>query len=356
VRIAVDGRRLQDRPPGGVGRYVAQLVVRVAAGQEVVVLTDARRDPPTADGIARLARPLAVPRGRGEAPWLHVAASRWLRDWDGLFHGTFNQLPFRCPVPSVVTIHDLSFEHHPEDFTVPARRWFQLQARRAVSRARVVVTPTEVVRRDVIASYGVAPARVLVTPNAADSIFHPRRCSELDAGLASLGLHRPYLVAVGGAPRRGLEVAIGAWRESGAADRGVGLAVIGGDGRRADRPGPTWLGALDDEALATVIAGAEALCYPTRYEGFGLPALEAAASGTPAVCARIPALVEVLGPAAEWCAEPTVPAIAAGLRRLLGSPARRAELAEAALARAAAVPTWDDMGRATLDAYRLAMP
>jgi glycosyltransferase involved in cell wall biosynthesis len=113
---------------------------------------------------------------------------------------------------------------------------------------------------------------------------------------------------------------------------------------------------LPDTEWAAVLAGAEALCYPTRYEGFGMPALEAAASGTPVVCARIGPLPEVLGDAAEWCDSTSVADIAAGLARVLGDGARRAELRTAGLARAAAAPTWEQSAVAVLRAYEIASP
>src|SRR5207302_7925713 len=152
----------------------------------------------------------------------------------------------------------------------------------------------------------------------------------------------------------GLPVAVEAWETSGAREMGVGLVAVGPEAP-PELEGVTWVGPVSDIEWATLLAGAELFCYPTRLEGFGMPALEAAASGTPVVCARIPALEEVLGPAAAWCDRPTVPSIAPVVRELLEQTTRRADLSALSLQRAAAAPGWKDAAGATLRAYREAL-
>lgn len=354
VRVAIDGRRLQDDPLGGVGRYFAGLIPRLAleVEVEVVVLTDARRPPPAVPDVAPFLCPLAAPPRLREAPWLHVTVPRWLRTWDGIFHGTFNALPFISACPSVVTVMDLSFEHHPEDYGRIKQRWFQVQARRAVTRAHRVLVPAGAVRADVVSTYGIDPGKVAVAPIGADPIFSPHAPHEIAAVTGRLGIPSPYVVAIGGARRRALDVAVAAWRRSGAADDGVGLVVVGPEKPAADEAGLSWVGPVADDVWSVLLAGAEAFVYPTRFEGFGMPALEAAASGTPVVCGRVGPLVEVLGDAAEWCDAPTVDGISAGLRRLLGDPARRDALRVAGLARVVEAPGWDVSVAVTLQAYR----
>jgi alpha-1,3-rhamnosyl/mannosyltransferase len=111
-------------------------------------------------------------------------------------------------------------------------------------------------------------------------------------------------------------------------------------------------GPLDDPSWALLLAGAAAFCYPTSYEGFGLPALEAAASGTPVVCAPVGALPEVLGSAAAWCESPTPDPMAAGLASVLEDERRAKDLRDAGLDVARGRTDWEPGVAALIRAYR----
>jgi alpha-1,3-rhamnosyl/mannosyltransferase len=157
---------------------------------------------------------------------------------------------------------------------------------------------------------------------------------------------------MGGAPRRGLPVAIEAWRRV-RTEGGPTLVVLGQPDLPAEE-GVMALGHLDDEAWATLLAGAQALCYPTRYEGFGLPALEAAASGTPVVCARVASLPEVLGDAGCWASAPSAAAIADVLHRVLTDAEWHRDRRAAGLRRAEAATTFRQTAAVLLEAYQQA--
>jgi glycosyltransferase involved in cell wall biosynthesis len=343
VPVAVDGRRLQDRPLGGVGRWLATLLPDLVSRADIVLLTDASR-PPAAfrvpgGGLVAEA-PLWLPARAPEVVWIQVSVPRWLRGFRGLFHGTFNQLPATWHGPAIVSFHDLAPRDHPEDFDgAPVkRRVWTAQFRQAARQAAAVHTDSEYIRQAVLAAYRLHPYQVVVAAPSLDPVFGPDRGDRGRQRAAALGATRDYVVAVGGASRRGLPVAIAAWNLA----RGHGVTadlLVVGQASLPPQPGLVVVGPLPDEDWADVLAGARALCYPTRYEGFGYPALEAAASGVPVVCAPVAALPEVLGDAAEWCPEPAAPSIAAGLERVLGDPARHAQLRAAGLARAAAAPT-----------------
>jgi glycosyltransferase involved in cell wall biosynthesis len=315
-----------------------------------VLLTDARR-PPAPSGLRQVA--LDAPRRAPEAVWLQRSAASWLRSFTGVFHGTFNALPYRLPVPGVATIHDLSFEVHPEGFGLAKRRLFQAQARHAAKVAGCITVPSTFTRGELIQCYGVASERVVVTPWGVEPRFGPSR-SEAAAELRGrLGVHGRYVVAMGGAPRRGLDVAVGAFRQVRASEPDVALVVVGHE-RPPPGAGVVHAGAVTDDEWAGLLGGAAAFCYPTRYEGFGVPALEGIASGTPVVCARRGSLPEVVQDAAEWCDEVTEDAFAAGLRRVLSDRDRARELRAAGLERARRHPTWDDAAEGTVRAYRAA--
>lgn len=355
VLVAIDGRRLQDRPLGGVGRWLATLLPHLAVGADVVLLTDAGRRPAgfrlPGGGVVAEA-PLWLPAQAPEVVWIQVSVPRWLRGFRGLFHGTFNQLPARWHGPAIVSFHDLAPRDHPEDFDgAPVkRRVWTAQFRQAARQAAAVHTDSEYIRQAVLAAYGLHPYQVVVAAPSVDPVFRPERGERGRQRAAALGLGPDYVVAVGGASRRGLPIAVAAWNL--ARGRGVtaDLLVVGKE-TVPRQPGLVAAGPLPDEDWADLLAGARSLCYPTRYEGFGYPALEAAASGVPVVCAPVAALPEVLGDAAEWCPEATAPSIAAGLQRVLADPARRAELRAAGLARTAGAPTAADAARTLLSLY-----
>jgi glycosyltransferase involved in cell wall biosynthesis len=144
-------------------------------------------------------------------------------------------------------------------------------------------------------------------------------------------------------------VAVEAWQLLRSSGIDVTLAVVGG-GTVPAQPGIVSTGRLDDQTWAALLAGAQAFCYPTRYEGFGLPALESIASGTPVVCAPVGPLPEILGAAAEWSPTPTNAAMVASLRHLLcdrqhAAHERRRGFEQATLF------TWEAAAAALLRAY-----
>ncbi|MGH9125517.1 MAG: glycosyltransferase family 4 protein [Acidimicrobiales bacterium] len=356
--VAIDARRLQEAPLGGVGRWLANVLPYLGAQADVVLLTDAGR--PRAGGGSGLGgatlpeAPLWLPRACPEVVWIQFSVARWLRGFRGVFHGTFNQLPVAWSGPMVVTIHDLATRDHPEDFAGnEVKRWvWNAQIGRAAKQAAAIHTPSEFVRQRVIATYGLHPDQVVVIPHAVDPVFTPARCPEGRARAAALGVSGSYVVALGGARRRGLSVAVDAWakaREEGAEEA---LVVVGSE-VPSSRAGVFYAGRVADHEWAQLLAGANAFVYPTRYEGFGMPALEAAASGVPVVAARVAALPEVLGDAAQWCPAPTVEAVAAGLLALLAQPTRHEALRQAGLARATGGITWPVAAARLLDLYRL---
>ena len=244
-------------------------------------------------------------------------------------------LPFRSPCPVVVTIHDLSFEHG-----LMGRRdrlVFERVVPRAAREAARVLTVSERTRRDLVEHYGIPPERIVVTPNGVDPAFHP---ATQDVPAA-----RTYALAVGAIQeRKNQRAALAAAREA-----GLELVVVGPvkDERvaaelRAD--GARLEGYVEVERLAELYRGAACLVQSSRYEGFGLPVVEAMASGTPVVTVPDPALVEVAGDAAVVV---PVGELAAGIRRALKE---RDSLAAAGLVRARAF-TWEAAARATVTAY-----
>lgn len=351
MRVAVDARWMQRPPLGGVGRTLSNLVPLIAERVELVLLTDDRQ-PAVNAGVEEHA--LSVPPPGHAAVWLQWSVPRWLaKNSVDLFHCTWYGLPFRQPAPMVVTIHDLTFEHHPEWFGTGKRVVYRAQARHAARTARSVLTVSEYVRADIEGTYGVPSKRIYVAAPAIDPIFAPERRDS--NRLKRLGISSPYLVALGGAPRRNLQSAVEAWRQVRRERPEINLVVAGPPQPVPVEPGLVVTPSIGDEDWSAVLAGAEALVYPTMDEGFGMPALEAVASGTPVICAPVGSLPEVLKDAALWSRTTEWEAIAEALKRLLSDRALRENLRNAGRAVAATAASWGQAANTTVAAYRAAL-
>ena len=357
MRLALDGRVLQSRPIGGIGRIVRAVLPELGAAgvAGIDLLVDDRLAPPDLPSLSGIeVHSLRAPlSGRGVA-WLELAAPRWLagpgreRGVD-VFHCPFYGLPRRQPVPMVVSIYDTTFLGR-ASWVGPARRGvMRMQSRVAARTAATIITGSETVAGAISHQLRVDPSRIVVAAPGPDAVF-------LAAGQRETQGERAYVAALGGTRRRNLPVAIKAWHKVRSAWPDLGLLVLGttkaAEGRGAESAGAAVTGPLDDAELARLLSGAVAFLYPTTYEGVGLPALEAMAAGTPVVCAPVGALPEVIGDAAEWCARPTVEDTAAALRRVLEDPGRRAGLARAGRCRAGARPGPAAMAAVWADAYR----
>jgi glycosyltransferase involved in cell wall biosynthesis len=247
-----------------------------------------------------------------------------------------------------VTIHDLSFERDPKLMRRRDRFFFRTMVPRSVRRADRVIAVSSRTKQDLIDQYGVEGHKIAVIPNGVDDAFSPD-------GPARDG--PPYLLFVGALQaRKDPLVAIQALS---LADSNLGLVLVGPDkgaaaeARRAvARLGLNgrveFSGHVEKPALAALYRGARALVFPSRYEGFGLPVLEAMASGTPVVATTAGAIPEVAGDAAVLVDPGDPIALAGGIERAL---ADRERLSRAGLERAR-LYSWTESARRTLAVYR----
>jgi glycosyltransferase involved in cell wall biosynthesis len=347
ISVALDARCLQDQPLGGVGRSTRALVDAVRDHVDLELLTDARKAPLDTDLPQRALRSRA---GATKAAWLQLALPRALRGFDGIFHCPWYGLPFRQPVPMVVTIYDLTFEHGSSGFRPDQRVAYRVQARWAVRTAAHVLTGSTAVRDELCSRYGLDPARLTVQPSPLDPATATTDDAQVRALREHLSLPGRYVAAIGGAARRRLDRVFAAWPTILERVPDVQLLVLGED---ADvlPPRAVASGLLDDSAWAAALAGADALVYPTEFEGFGYPALEAMALGTPVVYTPVGSLPEVVGDAGVRIDRHDAGAVAAGALQVLLDPALAARLTAAGRARARAAEQLEPLRECVLDAY-----
>ena len=255
----------------------------------------------------------------------------------GVLHCPTFRGPFRSRIPLVVTVHDLAVLRHPQAFNRWTRTYSRLAVPRVLAAADRIIAVSDFTRRELVELVGVADDKIRVVSEAADGAFGPD-------GRAAGGR---YVLAVGTLePRKNLPRVIEATRRAGVELRVVGERGWGNLELAAD--GVVWLGRVPDDELAALYRGALCVAYPSLYEGFGLPVLEAMACGTPVVTSAGGATEEVSGTAAVLV-DPLDPAsIAAGIQE---ASSRRAELARRGLERARGF-SWRTAAAQTAAVYR----
>ena len=285
----------------------ADVLGRRRTGDETYVLNLLRALAPLVPGSGlRIAavtrRPELVPVGIEAVPLgtsvqelrMAVTLPRLLRRL-GADLGHFQYaLPLAVPCPAIVTIHDLSFEREPSLMGRKDRLIFKASVPRAARKARRVLTVSERTRRDLRELYAIPEAKIVVTPNGVDPVFTPGN---------NIG-GQDYVLFVGAVQERKNPLAALAAAES----AGLPLVIVGPAkdealARELERRGARIAGYVAEDELVELYRGAACLVQPSRFEGFGLPVLEAMACGTPVVAVPEAALQEVAGDAAVWAGE-----------------------------------------------------
>ena len=365
-RVGVVAEQLLRPVPGGVGRYVRALATHLPAQAAVdrgVVEFLVARHPAARLAAAGLpeasTRPLAWPGRLLTRAWVTLRRpglpGGLLEDLD-LVHATSAAVPPTGPRPLVATVHDLAFRRFPDAYPPAGRRYHERSARIVADEAARVLVPSEATARDLAELYGVDRGRVTVTPLGVELPARPDHAGARRL-LADLGVRGPFLLAVGTLePRKNLARLLDAFGEVTAELPDHWLVVVGPVGW-GPRLRPTWdsvrvklAGPVDDARLHALYQAADGLAYPSLYEGFGLPVLEAMANGLPVLTSDRSSLPEVAGDAALLVDPLQRSAIAAGLLRLAGDAALRRRLAEAGRRRAAGF-TWRATAAATWAAY-----
>jgi glycosyltransferase involved in cell wall biosynthesis len=369
MRIAFDGTTLT---PGrtGVGYYTEHLLrhlaeVAAGTGDEVVVVSN---EP------IQTTRPLPAHvrvYDRWRFPirlgWLQLLARRVLRDVGAdVVHFTNGIMPIGCPVPAVVTVHDLSLRLHPRCHPWRRRLINRPLAALAIRQAAALVTVSRSTRTDLMRLHRVRPDRVHVVHEAAAPLFERvTESTKLEDVRHRYGLPGRFLLYVGTIePRKNLPRLMEAL--AGVRSRGVGLDLVcvgpyGWSSRGlADQIARLNLqravhftGYVPAEDLPALYSLADFFAFPSLYEGFGLPVIEAMACGTPVITSATSSLVEIAEGAAELVNPFDTAELAAALERLAVDDAHRSRLGELGRRRARAF-SWTESATAMLGVYRQA--
>lgn len=372
MRIGLDGFPLLT-PLTGVGHYtfeLARALALLAPSDEFElvaptpfpdsIVEDIRRNGP--DNLRAVSAEAKSIRRRR---WWAVGLPLYLRKASlDLFHGTNYEVPLWTKRRSVLTIHDLSIllhaDTHQADLARRARRRLPLMTRSATR----IITATECVRREISEHLRVNADRVTVTPYAPRSGFRAVPAAEANQMKQRLGIEDEFILFVGTVePRKNLLTLVRAFdqilRQT---SRRPQLVVVGAEGWLMDDlfafikqssigDRLRFTGYLDDDDLRALYSSCTAFVYPSIYEGFGLPPLEAMACGAPVIASNIATFQETLGGAAELVKPNDVEALAKSIVAILDDEDRRSTLSRRGLEQSAKF-SWERTAELTLEVYR----
>ena len=281
-----------------------------------------------------------------------------------LLHVTYNA-PLFCPCPSIVTVHDISFEKFPQWFSPRDRVVLKTFVPRSVRRAAGIITATEFTKRELVETYQIAPNKVVVTPYAAGEQFRPVHDQALLSQVrAKYQTSNHFILAVGNLqPRKNLVRLIEAFaqvKQTKAAPHK--LIIVGKNQWQSsivfERVKQSELnnqviftGFVPDEDLPLLYNAADVFVYPSLYEGFGLPVIEAMACGTPVISSNVASIPEIAGAGAACLVNPyNTNELAQALVRVLSNRAFQEELREKGLERARQF-SWRKTAEQTVEIY-----
>ncbi len=352
-RLVLDLRMVEGHLHG-IARYALALAARIPALlPEVDVLG---LGPPR--GLPALG-PLAPPfrvlpcAARFLSPFEQPAlAAALLHARADCFHATSFSLPLLWPGRLVATLHDAAHLVRAHEYGWATALYYRTVVRPRLRRARAILTVSAFARAELATHLALPLTSFEVVPEGVDARFRPPTPEEREEARRALSLPERYLLAVGNAkPHKNLP-----WLLALSPRLPLPLVVLAGpDTRAINLPqGALGLEDVEEALLPALYGGAEALLLPSEHEGFGLPALEAFASGCPVVAARAGALPEVVGEAGLLLAPRDAEAWLEAVRRLAAEPPLRRTLVESGLERARAF-SWDVCAQRTVDVYRRAL-
>ena len=370
MRIALDGFPLSS-PRTGIGHYtfeLARALAHTAPNHNFELISPL----PFADSVVQELQQASAPNLVLNNPqptsfsrrWWAIGLPLFLRkNAFDVFHGTNYEVPLWNRQRNVLTIHDLSILLHPEyhepNLVRRARRRLPLMVRSAA----MIIAVTESIKREICEHLKVKPERVVVTPEAPRQVFRPMPVPETIATRLRLGIEADFILFVGTIePRKNLLTLVRAFEQVlRTTELRPQLVIAGGEGWLMEElysfigtsgigDRVRFIGYTSDEALRALYSSCRICVYPSLYEGFGLPPLEAMACGAPVITSHIPAIAETVGSAAVLIDPHSVAGLAHSIIHLWNDEQLRTHLSQAGLQRAAEF-SWQRTAKLTLDAY-----
>ncbi len=372
MRICLDVSPAVHRK-AGLGRYAQELTASLLRVDVTNTYTVFYNEPQTAEVVAPLDALSHLTLDLPTKPWrmsvllshlAHRSQDRLAPGVD-IFHATDNLLPYFARVRTVFTLHDLVFRFHPATHK-PLNRWFlTLGMPFFLRRADAIIAVSEWTRRDAVRLYGIPEDKISVIYEGVDPRFRRQVAEQIAATRRCYGLPERYILYVGTIePRKNLIALLEAYallRSQHAVADSCRLVFVGKKGwlyepffRRLRELALTdqviITGFVPDDDLPALYAGADVFVFPSIYEGFGLPVLEAMACGTPVVCSNASSLPEVAGEAALMVDAGDVAGLASAIRRVIEDHDLRASLSARGVVQAQRF-TWEETARRTLTVY-----
>jgi glycosyltransferase involved in cell wall biosynthesis len=370
MRFGLDGTPLEQKK-AGVGHYTVELARSLAAIAPIHIFELVSPGFPRSVGMElRFFRPNlrfvnAGKTGLSRRGWWSMSLPRYCSQASfALFHGTNYELPYWSKCPTVLTIHDLSlllFPHtHEKRLVRRARLKLPLMAR----KADAIITPSEAVKREVCEHLGVETGKVFAIPEAARAAFYRVPRAESDPVCKRLGIEDEFILFVGTIePRKNLISLVRAFEEL---LRNTSLrpqlVIAGKEGwlsaeltaylrDSAIKEHVLFTGHLSDDDLRALYSSCRVFVYPSLYEGFGLPLLEAMMCGAPVITSNVPSIIETVGDAARLISPADVNDIASAIKCMLEGDNEREHLSAAGMQHATKF-SWTKTASATFDLYQ----
>ena len=366
MRIGVNLLFVEPGAVGGSEALLTNLVRAVGATGHDLVVAAMRGFRSAHPDIESFAEVVEVPWRANHPPVRIVAENSWLaamarrRHLDVVHHGV-GTAPFVKALPTVVTLHDIQYRHYPEYFHPAKLAWLRANVPFVVRHSEVVTVPSHFVREDVLAAFDPNPDRIVVVPFGSEGLLAP------SAGAAAVRerhrLERPFFFFPGRSyPHKNHRFLVEAFaplasradlvltgppgpRDAEIAETAARLGVAGAVRR---------IGLVSRPELAALYESAEALAWPSRFEGFGVPVLEAMTAGCPVVASRATAIPEVVGDAGILLSPDDTPGWTEALDGLLSDPGLRSELVRRGRERLKEF-SWERSGVLQVAAYRQAV-